>query len=547
MVTALVKRTDTAVGIAASLFLVLGSRAGVLPFGLTEVAGFLSGGVSVWLLVKESVWNWAWSIANTLIYLVIFLDARLFADSGLQLFFTAAALWGWWYWLHGGDHRRERSIGRVGFAEAATLAALVAIATYAMTLYLRSVDDTAPFLDALTTAGSLGAFYLQCRKLIENWLVWIALDLIYIPLYVVKNLPLTALLYAVFMAMCCKGLLEWHGKLKAQRHWHRGAVVGKFYPFHTGHRHLIKTASAHADHVTVIVCSKHDQLIPAETRARWIRQTHPNVTVIVYDQAAAGLDDDDTAGWARATKEVLGVTPDVVFTSERYGRSWARALGCDHYEVDRRRRTERVSGTMIRRDPIRNFGYLTAAARAHYVKRVCVIGAESTGKSTLSAALAEHYDTIWVPEYGRAYTEVGRDPGAPWTTDEFRHIARTQNWLEDFLAGQANRVLICDTNAFVTATFHEAYLGDRDAVTEEIAAQRTYDLYLLCDVDAPFEQDETGLRDERLRDPMQLSYMRHLDELGAEYVIVRGSHEERVAHAVAAIDLLLRPRMAAVA
>ncbi len=69
--------------------------------------------------------------------------------------------------------------------------------------------------------------------------------------------------------------------------------------------------------------------------------------------------------------------------------------------------------------------------------RVCLLGAESTGKSTLAEALAAAYETLWVPEYGRVYTEVGRPPGAPWTSVEFTHIARMQCWLEDFLAGAA--------------------------------------------------------------------------------------------------------------
>ena len=93
------------------------------------------------------------------------------------------------------------------------------------------------------------------------------------------------------------------------------------------------------------------------------------------------------------------------------------------------------------------------------VKRVLLIGAESTGKSTLARALAEAYDTVWNPEYGRPYTELGRDPEAPWHTDEFTSIARLQCWYEDFLAALARAVLFCDTDAFTTALFHEAYLG----------------------------------------------------------------------------------------
>ena len=88
---------------------------------------------------------------------------------------------------------------------------------------------------------------------------------------------------------------------------------------------------------------------------------------------------------------------------------------------------------------------------AEDVKRICLLGAESTGKTTLARSLAESYDTVWNPEYGRPYTELGRDPGAPWTSDEFTHIARIQCWYEDCLAGSARGLLFCDTDAFTTA------------------------------------------------------------------------------------------------
>ena len=88
-----------------------------------------------------------------------------------------------------------------------------------------------------------------------------------------------------------------------------------------------------------------------------------------------------------------------------------------------------------------------------------LLGAESTGKTTLASALAAAYDTLWNPEYGRPYTEIGRDPEAPWTSAEFTHIARITCWYEDFLATEARRVLFCDTDAFTTAVFHEVYLG----------------------------------------------------------------------------------------
>ena len=204
-----VRRADVLAGLAASLILVGGAATGALPFSQWEVFGFLTGGAAVWLVVKENIWNWPVGIANNILFIVLFWRARLFADMGLQWAYVAISLAGWWYWLRGGAQRSERRIGHASARELFAVVVLVALATAPLTLYLRSIDDSAPFLDALTTSLSLGAMYLMARKLVENWWLWIAADVVYIPLYVWKELPLTGLLYAVFLAMCVRGLADW--------------------------------------------------------------------------------------------------------------------------------------------------------------------------------------------------------------------------------------------------------------------------------------------------------------------------------------------------
>ena len=178
--------------------------------------------------------------------------------------------------------------------------------------------------------------------------------------------------------------------------------------------------------------------------------------------------------------------------------------------------------------------------RRGHVVRVCVLGAESTGKTTVAAALAEHYRTLWVPEYGAPYHHVGRgDPYRPWTSDEFLHIARIRDWLEEFLAGYANRVLFCDTETFVTAVFHEVYLGERNAELEALVDAQRYALYLLCDVDTPFHPDRLGLRREDARRDMHERYVEHLRTSGAQWIELQGTHEERLRAAVTAVGELL--------
>jgi HTH-type transcriptional regulator, transcriptional repressor of NAD biosynthesis genes len=250
------------------------------------------------------------------------------------------------------------------------------------------------------------------------------------------------------------------------------------------------------------------------------------------------------AAWAEETIRLLDVRPDVAFTSERYGARWAKELGCAHVMVDRRRSAVPISATRIRRDPASNLAHLSGGARARYVKRVCLLGAESTGRTTLGRSLAERYGTVWNPEYGHVYSWYrGRDATdwASWTTAELVQVAQLQNWYEDFLAGLADRVLFCDTNAWTAGLFHEVYLGARSTEIDALAGRR-YDLYVVCDVETPFAQDEAGSRtDGPHRRRMHEDYLAHVRSTGAPYLVVSGSHAERLAAASAAVAVLLRP------
>lgn len=203
------ERFGYALGTLLSLVLIVGSLLHRLPLDITEVLGFVSGAWGVWLTVKENVWNWPIGIANSAFFLVLFVQGRLFADSGLQVVYIVLGVLGWYWWLRGGAHKTALPIARTGPRHAAVLAAIIVAATLVLTAGLTRVDDAAPFWDALTTALSLGAQYLLTRKLIENWLLWISADVIYVALYAYKGFYLTSILYAIFLAMCVAGLVQW--------------------------------------------------------------------------------------------------------------------------------------------------------------------------------------------------------------------------------------------------------------------------------------------------------------------------------------------------
>lgn len=180
-----------------------------LPLGLTEVLGFVTGALCVWLVVKENIWNWPIGIANSVFFLILFLEARLYADMGLQVIYIILGFLGWYWWLKGGKNRTALKVEKATLKTWFYLVPITAIGTYVMMKYLQTIGDAAPFLDALTTCMSLAAQYLLTKKYIENWYIWISADVIYIGLYIWKGLWLTGILYGLFLTMCIIGLREW--------------------------------------------------------------------------------------------------------------------------------------------------------------------------------------------------------------------------------------------------------------------------------------------------------------------------------------------------
>ena len=318
----------------------------------------------------------------------------------------------------------------------------------------------------------------------------------------------------------------------------RGLIVGKFYPPHRGHKFLLEASRAQVDQLSVIVCQKPNEEPSGELRAAWLREIHPDVNVLLIDDV---YDEQDSKIWAENSIRWLGFVPDVVFTSEDYGDRFAFHLGCQHVLVDKARAIVPVSGTMVRAAPLWFWGYLEPPVRGWYAKRICLVGAESTGKTTLANALAEHYQTNWVAEYGREYSErkLAADGGYHWASEEFTHIAQVQYERENAAARDANKILLCDTDAFATSLWHRRYLHERSPAVEAIVAQhRRPDLYLLTDVNTPFEQD--GTRDgEAIRHWMHELFVQELTAQQRPFQFLTGTREERLANAIAMIDDLL--------
>lgn len=177
---------------------------------IVEILGFVSGALCVWLVARQNVWNWPIGIANNITFLILFWAAGIYADAGLQIVYMALALYGWWAWLRGGADHGALTVTRTTRDQWLVLGAVGVVATAGLTVLLDTVtDSTVPLPDAITTVLSLLATWGQARKKLESWWLWIAADVIYVPLYAYKDLWLTAVLYVGFLALCVLGLRNW--------------------------------------------------------------------------------------------------------------------------------------------------------------------------------------------------------------------------------------------------------------------------------------------------------------------------------------------------
>lgn len=177
---------------------------------LLEIVSFVLAVMTVWLTIRQTHWAWLFAILSSTTYGAVFIESRLYGDAGLQLIFILVSIWGWSQWLHGGVGHHALQVTRLG-ARGRWLCLLAWLAGFALlSLFLQRYTDTdVPHIDGFLTAGSLLGQFLLSRKKLENWHVWIAVDVLYVGLYIHKNLMLTALLYALFVAMAVMGLRAW--------------------------------------------------------------------------------------------------------------------------------------------------------------------------------------------------------------------------------------------------------------------------------------------------------------------------------------------------
>ena len=308
-------------------------------------------------------------------------------------------------------------------------------------------------------------------------------------------------------------------------------------PPHAGHKLLIDFAASFCDETTVLVCSLPGDPIPGDLRYQWVRELAPGLDVRHLTEE---LPQDPTESadfwplWREAIRRFEPNRIDFVFASEPYGKRLAVELGARFIPVDIQRQIVPCSGTAIRSDPMAHWAMIPECVRPYFVKRVCLVGPESSGKSTLAARLASRFNTVHAWEHARPLLDLkeGRCDAA-----DIPVIARSQMAIEEVMARRANRVLFCDSSVLLTKVWSHVLFSEIPQAVIDAAERIEYDLALLLAPDVPWVDDSQRSfpnRGDRLR--FFEKCRAELEQIEQPYEVISGTFEQREELAVAAVQ-----------
>ncbi len=320
----------------------------------------------------------------------------------------------------------------------------------------------------------------------------------------------------------------------------RGLTLGKFAPLHQGHQLLIETALAEMDEVIVIIYDcPETTTVPLTVRANWIRKLYPQVQVIEAWDGPTEVGDAPEIkkrheDYILKRLKVQNITH--FYSSEFYGEHMSLALNALNRIVDYDRTKLPISGTEIRQHPFAFRDYLHPLVYRDLITNVVFLGAPSTGKTSLAARLAQEYNTVWMPEYGREYWEKYQ-VNRRLSPAQLVEIAEGHLEREEELLYYANQYLFTDTNAVTTYMFSIAYYGMAAPRLTELANQASsrYDLVFLCDTDIVYDDtwDRSG---DAERSVFQKQIIADLVVRKIPFFVVQGDLETRVRHVRHVLD-----------
>lgn len=317
----------------------------------------------------------------------------------------------------------------------------------------------------------------------------------------------------------------------------RGLVIGKFLPIHEGHIALINFAASQCDELIVSMSYTEHDPIPADLRFAWLVEIFKDHRAIKPAMIKDDFDDEQlplpqrTREWSVVIRNTYPRV-DMLFSSEPYGDPFALNLGVVHKSFDPQRKLYPVSATRIRQNPFLYWDFIPPQVRPYFVKKVCIYGPESTGKSTLARKLAQRFQTEFVPEVAREFISSNE-----FTVEDIISIGRAHYERINEKIKTAKKILICDTDVITTQIYSRHYLNVVPDILFDLERKVKYDRYFLLDIDVPWIAD--GLRDlGDHREYMMNTFKDELVQRGIRFTSVRGNYaqrEEFVSHEITRI------------
>jgi HTH-type transcriptional repressor of NAD biosynthesis genes len=319
----------------------------------------------------------------------------------------------------------------------------------------------------------------------------------------------------------------------------RGFVLGKFLPLHKGHLALIDFARKKCDFLYILICFTKGEEIDGIVRKQWLYEElgqQDDVSFISFPYDENILPNTSVSSrtvsekWAIELKKIL---PDanIVFTSERYGDYLAEFMGIKHQKFDEERIGVPVSGTDIRKNLFENWNYMADSAKPWFVKKIVLLGSESTGKSTLTARLADYFNTAFVPEVAREIVEKTNE----CTSEDLKAIAIGHAQKIAASIPHANKLLFIDTDINITKSY-SLFLFNKALLTNKWVEQiNQADLYFFLETDSPFVQDGTRINEEQ-REKLSQSHKDELKKNNINFITLNGDWEHRFQTAIKIIN-----------
>jgi HTH-type transcriptional regulator, transcriptional repressor of NAD biosynthesis genes len=315
-----------------------------------------------------------------------------------------------------------------------------------------------------------------------------------------------------------------------------GFVLGKFLPPHEGHKYLIDFARNYVDKLFVIVGTRKTDIIDGKLRMAWMREMFPDVKLIrVSDRNPEESHPRYWQIWENTLRKALPYIPDYFFASEDYGFKLAKILGCEYVPVNHTRNLVPISATKIRNNPIKYWKYLPSVVRPYYLKRICIYGPESTGKSTLTRNLAKYFKTVYCEEYARPLLDF---TNGKFDYSDITRIARGHTASEKALASHANKVLFIDTDLVLTSVLSKMFFKKCPRWVYENADKNNYDLYLVTNIDVPWVGDNQRFFPNKRKWYFDLC-VSELKRRRRRYKIISGTWDERLKKSINAVKSLL--------